>query len=165
MKKTGNPHNYLKRASEVLEACRAFGIWAKVNVLLFAGETDRTLGETIEWLDARRSSIKGVSVGPLMAYGRRMHLEHYLQELSALGASLVDPSAPDRDGYALMNLSPSMDHAAANQHSISISKSFMTARDYYDLKSFTYLPRGYSFEDFQRDAECIDESLLPFSLT
>jgi hypothetical protein len=165
MKKTNSPSLYLENASEVLKACRDNGIWAKVNVLLYAGEDQETMDETLEWLNLHRDCIKGVSAGPVVAYGRGDGTSQYLQELATLGASPVDPEASDRDGYALMNLSPEMSHESANRHAIAIAKSFMSDRDYYDLKAFTYLPRGYSFEDFQRDGEYIDVSLLPFSMT
>ena len=165
MKKTANPASYLANASKVLQACRDNGIWAKVNVLLYAGENQETMDETIEWLDFHRDCIKGVSAGPVVVYGRGEGTSLYLQELAALGASPVNPEAADKEGYSLMNLSPTIDHESANQRAIDIAKSFMTDRDYYELKAFTYLPRGYSFSDFQRDGEYIDVSLLPFSMT
>jgi hypothetical protein len=165
MKKTTNPHSYLANASKVLQACRENGIWAKVNVLLDAGENQETMDETLEWLNLHRDCIKGVSAGPVVVYGRGEGASQYIQELATLGASPMDSEAADRDGYSLMNLSPTIDHESANQRSINIAKSFTTDLDYYDLKSFTYLPRGYSFEDFQRDGEYIDLSLLPLSMT
>ncbi len=32
-----------------------------------------------------------------------------------------------------------------------ISRDFMTAKDYFDLKSFSYFSRDYSYSDFIRD--------------
>jgi hypothetical protein len=74
---------------------------------------------------------KGDFCWPVVAYGRGERTSQYPQELATLGASPIDPETSDRDGYALMNLSPEMSHESANRHAIA--------------KAFTYLPRGYSF--------------------
>ncbi len=68
MRKSNNIPLYLARASDLLQACYDLGIWPKVNVLLYAGETESTISETMEWLDSRRHYVKGVSVNPVVIY-------------------------------------------------------------------------------------------------
>jgi hypothetical protein len=69
MKKSGDPDRYLAAASDLLSACRDNGVKAKVNVLLYAGESHDTLEETTAWLNDRRDAVAGVSVGPVLAFG------------------------------------------------------------------------------------------------
>jgi hypothetical protein len=149
MKKTMRPNAYLHRASELLRACDAANVWAKVNVLLHPGETLASIDETIAWLEAHRRFIKGLSVGPtiLFRYGRAT--DSVLQSFNALGASEVRPGALNELGFAHLDLSPEVSHDAAMTISRDISRSFMSERDYFDLKSFSYLPRSVSWSDFQ----------------
>ncbi|MBS2013532.1 MAG: radical SAM protein [Deltaproteobacteria bacterium] len=149
MKKATRGDVYLKRASALLRACRDAGVWAKVNVLLHPGETPETLAETEAWLEAHRDCIKGLSVGPtiLFRYGRGSLSQ--LAEFEAHGARVVDAGALDRDGYAHMHLGPSMPHELAETESSRIARSFMTARDYFDLKSFSYFPRSLTWAKFE----------------
>ena len=162
MNKTQNPMAYLARASRLLTACRDAGVAVKANILLHAGETRATLAETHEWLERHRSAIKGVSVGPTIVfrYGARTHA--YLASLAELGACAVDPAALDRDGYAHLHLSPELPHEAAVEESLALSRAFMSARDYFDLKSFSYMARGTTWERFLGWCDGVDPSGLSF---
>jgi len=62
MKKTKNPEQYLVRASKLIKECYEHDIAIKVNILLYAGETEKTILETTEWLEKHKKYIKGVSV-------------------------------------------------------------------------------------------------------
>lgn len=150
MRKTTRPDVYLRRASSLLEACRREGVWVKVNILVHPGETLDTVAQTRAWLEEHRSAIKGVSVGPtiLFRYGRASAA--LLAEFELHGASVVDRFALDRDGFAHLHPSRSISHDAAVELSNEISRSMMSARDYYDLKSFGYLPRQSSWDDFRQ---------------
>jgi hypothetical protein len=149
MKKTTQPEVYLRRASELLRACYQNGVWPKVNVLLHPGETPDTLAQTEAWLDAHRPYIKGVSVGPTIVFRYGTASADLLREFEQLGAGAVDPMALDRDGFAHLHLSSRMSHEQAISESARISREFMSMRDYYDLKSFSYLPRTLAWDEFR----------------
>jgi hypothetical protein len=163
MGKTQTPDVYLKRASKLLEACRDNGIRAKVNVLLHPGETRATLDETRGWLDAHRGCIKGLSVGPTIVFRFGTSSAAYLASLADHGAEAVDPKALDRDGLAHLHLSAEMDHDAATAASVDLARAFMTARDYYDLKGFSYLPRGTTWTEFSAWCDASPAEALPFA--
>ncbi|MBP3955337.1 radical SAM protein [Gemmata sp. G18] len=165
MGKTHLPEVYLRRASALLRECKASGVWAKVNVLLYAGETHDTLRETLDWLSSHSQYIKGVSVNPLVVYGRSPSAQSYLTSLEEYGATPVDHEALGRDGYAHMHLSPSIDYAASEALVGHISKMFMSDRDYYDLKYFCYFPRWMDYGHFSRIAAACAPDQLPFSTT
>ncbi len=148
MKKTTQPTVYLRRASDLLRACEDAGVWAKVNVLLHPGETPDTISETEEWLERHRSCVKGVSVGPTILFRYGSATRALLTDFERQGASVVDPDALDRDGYAHLHLSPSLSHESAQAEAKRLSRSFMSARDYFDLKSFSYFPRSLTWPDF-----------------
>ncbi|MBK7583776.1 MAG: radical SAM protein [Myxococcales bacterium] len=149
MRKTTKPDVYLRRASDLLHTCHASGIWTKVNVLLHPGETPATIAETEAWLEAHRNAIKGLSVGPTILFRYGQASLGLLREFATHGASATDPEALDRDGYASLHLSPAVSHEAAKSEALRLSRSFMSARDYFDLKSFSYFPRSFSWETFR----------------
>lgn len=148
MRKTQDPHRYLARASDLLCTARDLGIRVKVNVLLFAGETVATLQETEEWLERHRDCIAGVSVGPVMVFGWQESTADYVRELEHLGAR---PARVTLDGVQELHLSSEIDHETAHQLSRQLSRRFMTADQYYALKSFSYFPRWYGVDDFRAD--------------
>ncbi|TCK07176.1 B12-binding domain-containing radical SAM protein [Marinobacterium mangrovicola] len=148
MGKTRNAALYLDRASRLLKECHVNGIFVKINILLFAGETSETISETIEWLMLHRQYIKGVSVGPLIVFGWECNTEDYIKELQSYGASR---SHMPTEGVQHINLSDEIDHGKAIDISKEISEEFMTKEDYFYLKSFSYFSRDYRFEDFKND--------------
>jgi hypothetical protein len=148
MGKSTNPTAYLRRAAEVLEACAAHGVWVKLNVLLYPGESYATFQETATWLERHRAWIKGLSVGPTIVFRYGESSAAYLRELSQKGARPVSDADLDFSGYTHLHLSDDFSNEVAMAESRKLSQSFMTARDYFDLKSFGYLPRSMSYEDF-----------------
>jgi radical SAM superfamily enzyme YgiQ (UPF0313 family) len=151
MKKARNPTLYLDRASALLASARASGILAKVNVLLFAGETKDSVERTLDWLERHRDCIAGVSVGPVMCFGWPEDVQDYVSALGEYGAVMTTDQPVH--GIGQMHLSPEIDFAHSLEISRQISRSFMTADQYFALKSFSYLPRSYTDADFRRDIE------------
>lgn len=145
MKKTSNPQSYLAKASELIKTCYDFGIAVKVNILLTAGETFSTISQTFEWLNRHRHYIKGLSVGPVIVFGWDEDNEGYLEELYAAGASL---SHSPTTGIRHLNLSSEISYERSITLSNEISREFMSAEDYFFLKSFSYFSRYYSYEQF-----------------
>ncbi|WP_257814159.1 B12-binding domain-containing radical SAM protein [Burkholderia glumae] len=162
MRKSRDPDRYLERASSLLKACGRHGIAAKVNVLLYAGETTRTFDETRSFLDEHRGSIAGVSVGPVVAYGPPKVADILLREWSASGAVPVDPRSADESGISMIHLSHDFDATSAEAACLELSRRYMDAEAYFNLKSFSYYPRDYARADFDRDVAASDRSKLPF---
>jgi hypothetical protein len=162
MEKSTNPIAYLRKAGQVLEACKLHGVWAKVNILIYPGETIETLSETIAWLEEHRANIRGVSVGTTIVFRFNESSAEYLKSLASLGATPVIQDALDLHGYAHLHISQTMTHAEAQSYAQSISKSFMSERDYFDLKSFSYLPRSLTFEEFVESAKDLLDSDLSY---
>lgn len=165
MRKADSPDRYLQRASALLRACRDHGISAKVNVLLYAGETTKTLDETRLFLDDHRDSIAGVSVGPVVAYGPPKTADTLLRDWSTSGATPVDPNSANESGISMMHLSHEIDAKAAETASLELSRRYMDADAYFKLKSFSYYPRGYTRADFDCDVAASQASQLPFRAT
>jgi Radical SAM superfamily/B12 binding domain len=163
MEKTASPTTYLRKASELLQACYDQGIWAKVNVLLYAGETEETLDETRIWLDQHAGLIKGVSAGPLVVYRYGDESKSFLADLAKHGTRPVSETALDDLGYADLHLSDVVSHGKAIELARTISRSMMRSRDYFDLKGFSYLPPGMTYETFLAHCEGADPDALPFS--
>jgi hypothetical protein len=164
MQKARDADRYLRRASDLLAACKANGIWVKVNILLYAGETDRTIEETRGWLDQHADAVKGVSVGPVIVFGPPKQAIPMLSEFERLGARAVDPSAADRVGIVNIHPSREIDADEAEAVRLELSRRYMDADAYFDLKAFSYYPRGYDRATFDTDVAVSDPASLPFSL-
>ena len=161
MNKSVKPEIYLKRASNFLKICKSLGIWTKVNILLYAGETKNTIKETTDWLNKHKEYIKGVSVNPLTVYGRDKNTQLYLDELKELGAEPVENNFSST-GYSRMHLSKEICFEKSEEYRIELCKMFMSHEDYYDLKSFSYWPNSFTRQKF--DEICFkNKDSLPFS--
>jgi len=148
MNKTKNPKLYLERASKLLKTCHAYGVFVKINILLFAGETNKTISETVEWLNLHREYITGISAGPVIVFGWKSDTEKYIHELQNYGAS---KSHMPTQGVQHLNLSNEIDHDKAIEISKDISSDFMSVDDYFYLKSFSYFSRNYKYENYIDD--------------
>ncbi len=164
MNKSPNPERYLRKASDLLAACRANGVWVKVNILLYGGETARTVDETRAWLDDHASAIKGVSVGPVVVFGPPRSTEALTTDLERLGARVVDPLSAAATGITQIHPSTEIDAAAAEAISLNLSRRYMDADAYFDLKAFSYYPRDYSRLNFDADVVASPADHLPFRL-
>lgn len=160
MGKTKNSKDYLSKASELLNILSDLGIWSKINILLYPGETFDTVNETIEWLDCRSHQIKGVSVGPLTLFGldKKLSLKN-----TNLGAKILEQKENDIEGVTNINLSDEISSSEADYICQKISRMFMSAKDYYDLKSFSYFERDYTFDNFKSDVINSDANQLGFT--
>jgi len=162
MHKSSDPERYLRRASLLLRACRESGVATKVNVLLYAGETSKTLDETRTFLDEHIDSIAGVSVGPVVAYGPPKIADALLEEWAKSGATPVDSNSAAETGISQLHLSREIDQAEAESASLELSRRYMDASSYFQLKSFSYYARDYTRKDFDNDVRASPSSRLPF---
>jgi len=161
MGKTSRPERYLEKASELLQACSDEGVWAKLNILLYAGETSATIDETVQWLDKHVSKIKGISANSVTAYGCSQGTRTFVADLLRRGA-IVDSSSLKSVGILKSHLSREIDYEASQRLVRRIAQRYMSQRDYYDLKKFSYFDRGYSYAEFVGDLVGISDEELPF---
>lgn len=89
-----------------------------------------------------------------------MKVEDYLSDLSAFGAR---PIPQKLVGVTNLDLSAEVDYEASIELSNEIGQSFTTARNYFDLKSFSYFSREYSYDEFLIDCKSVTTP-LSFSL-
>lgn len=151
MGKTNNPQKYLKQASDMIRSASDNGIKTKINVLLYPGETDESIGETEDWLENHKEYITGISAGPVMVFGwDDVPRQRYLESLEELGASVA---REPMEGILLLNLDKNINYEQSIQIANRISQKYMSAKDYFDLKSFSYFSRFYSYTDFLGDIE------------
>jgi len=59
MRKCRDPAQYLGRASDLLRGAHELGIQNKVNIMLYPGEDDDTVRETIDWLERAQALYQG----------------------------------------------------------------------------------------------------------
>ncbi|OVE68230.1 hypothetical protein CCS79_09955 [Clostridium diolis] len=160
MGKTKNPNDYLEKAHQLLATCKRLGIWVKINVLLFPGETLETIKETRYWLKTHADCIKGISVNPMVVYGYDSNMNYF----ESIGAKLIEFSSLQQNGYAYIDLSNEIDYNLSVKLSMDLSRSLMKKDDYFKLKKFSYFPRNYSYNDYLMDIDTIDKNSLPFHI-
>lgn len=158
MRKTNDPINYLKRASDLIKALYSNDIWVRINILLFPGETYKSIGETNNWLEEHSTFIKGVSVNQYTIYGVRAETKKkYLSAITNYEQYLAT-------GIGHLNLSHEIDYNISLIESNRISRKFTNHRNYFDLKKVGYFEYNYSWEYFLCDIEKEKHQDLPFSI-
>ena len=162
MQKTTKPDVYLKRASNLIHRLSELGIWTKVNVLLYLGETHETLKETVDWIYDHRKLIKGVSVNPLVLY-RGLDDNSILKQIPSSAERKRLAIELEAKGYAFPSLSDDFDSNQAMLLSTQLSSQLMDARDYFDLKTFSYLRPGFEWNDFVSICQKVPSEKLPFA--
>ena len=165
MEKSLKPERYLRAASDLLYACKENGVMVKLNFLIYAGETFKTFNETISWLDNHKELIKGISVGPVVVFGPPKSSVGFLKKMKENGGSLVFEDSIEKTGIGHIHPSTSISQRDAEDMSLETSKKYMTQVDYFDLKSFSYYPRDYRYNDFLNDVDISEKQKLPFRLT
>lgn len=160
MHKTSDPQRYLEQASALLETCKQYDIWVKLNVMLYAGETMETVHETMDWLRLHRNCIKDVSAGSLVYY----HNMDNISELMQMGASIPEDEDFENEGFATLHLSSEIDKSEAGRLCLEIPKIVADQRDFFDIKTFSYYPSSYTYEDFMKDVRQCDPNELPFRI-
>jgi len=155
MGKTRDPDLYLEKADTLLRTASKLGIWTKLNVIFYPGETHKTINETISWLRQRKSLIKGVSVGSLILFGTQNEIKLSMEEFNNLGTSLAKPKPDDPEGVYRLNLSNEINCEVVEKYSSGICKMFMSQENYFVLKSFCYFPRDYKYAEYKADIASI----------
>jgi hypothetical protein len=151
MGKTRNPTAYLAAATRTLDACAQNGVLAKLNIVLYPGESSTTIHETTQWLEARRNLIAGISANPFIFFPTG-YIHTLSPRMIALGASLVDDTQPGRLGYGDVHLSATISNLEALRLCHDISSNFMTLEDYFNIKSFGYFQPGLTLSAFRSSA-------------
>lgn len=161
MGKTRNPDRYLERASDLIRACHKHGVRAKVNILLYPGETEHTLQETHQFLGEHEDYFFGVSTYPVVVYGEGERKNYFEALYRGQGASgLVKTNTV---GVWDVNLSKEISSEEAKSISISVAQRFMSMSNYFYLKKFSYFREGYGWEQFVQDVSSLPDNQLAFA--
>jgi len=161
MNKSQNPERYLEKASKLFKLCYENNIWVKVNVMFYIGETRETIKETRTFLDKHKKYIKGISAYPMIIYNTDSYAHDFLNEIRSKGSSAINGKI-EENGITEINFSEDLTNIEAKEEALKLSRRYMSQKDYYDLKLFSYFPRGYKYKDFQDNYKDIDEKNLPF---
>jgi len=161
MNKSQNPTKYLEKASRLLKLCYECNIWVKINIMFYPEETKETIRETKDFLDKHKKYIKGISAYPMVVYNTDKYAHEFLNEIIIKGASSITGKI-ENSGITEINFSKDLTNKEAKTEALKISRRYMSQRDYYDLKSFSYFPRDYTYEDFKKVYEKVEDSQLPF---
>ncbi len=166
MGKTSNVEQYLNKAEILIREAYENNIWIKINIILYPGETNKTLKETSDWLNKNKEYIKGVSVNPLILYRNGDFTESYVSQIEKIINRKIDVNELERDGFMFINLSDVIDIEYSQKLSLDISRAHMNINDYFDLKSISYYPRSIKFEDLLEivNSEASDLNNLPFNI-
>jgi hypothetical protein len=137
MKKTNNPQKYLEKADDILSEMKKNHVWAKLNVLLYLNENKSTINETLDWFDAHKDCIKGVSVNPFTLY-LNGDMKKYIDSIEKETGTEVPIKELYKKGYTSVDLSKVYHRKNIKKLTIQIRDRYMKQQDYLDLKSICY---------------------------
>ena len=147
MKKSEIPVIYLDKAEKLIKTLAQYGIWAKLNILLYAGETIETLSDTQEWLERNKNYIKGISANPLSIYRNGDETQPFITHVEDTSGIKLSPSKYEeleKDGITYPDLSNDISYETAIKLSQKLARKYMSRKDEEDLKSICYRPRVVS---------------------
>ncbi len=139
MEKTKNPSQYLQKAQKLLEKASECNVWCKLNILLYAGETEETIKETLEWL--KKNKYKGVSVNPFILYLNGEGTKKFIDKIKKITKKDIDIKKLYENGYLFIDLSNEITSEDAKDKSKQIAENCMKKQDYLELKSVCYTKR------------------------
>ena len=90
MGKTNNPRKYLENCKNTLQRCYEYGILTRVNILVYPGEDEETLKETLAYLDEVSPWLQGVVACATVVYPGSKLMQDMKQYEQEYGAKLVD---------------------------------------------------------------------------
>ena len=160
MGKSNKPDVYLTKASTLLDTCKKYGIKTKVNMLLYPGETSKTLDETKAFFNQHHEAIFGISAYPAVVYGTDERLKYFdslYQKQGAKGLRLTNV-----EGVWDVDLSSEIDAKTAKIISNEFAREFMPMKHYFELKKFSYFIPNYGWNMFSEDASKIQPHERPF---
>ena len=140
MEKTKNPSEYLRRAKQLLEKASECDVWCKLNILLYAGETEETIKETLEWL--KQNKFKGISVNPFILYLNGEETKVFIDKIKIITKMDVDVEGLYENGYSFIDLSSEITSQIAKDKCKKIAENCMQRQDYLDLKKICYTRRN-----------------------
>ena len=141
MDKSKKPVRYLEKADLLLRKMHQVGVFCKLNLLLYLGETYTTIEETRAWLNERKELIKGVSVNPLIVYLNGDSTQGFIDEIEKEPTVKVNKISLNQLGYTYTDLSNEINIEDSWKISNDLSSEFMTDEDCLILKNICYTPR------------------------
>lgn len=144
MSKSKDPKEYLSKADILLKKMYEYGIWSKINILLYICETHLTMRQTMAWLDERNKYIKGVSVNPLILYLNGDQTYDFVEYIENETGVDVDIKSLNEFGYTFISLSKEISIEESQQITNMLVERYMPKADYLLLKDICYTKRDLS---------------------
>ena len=162
MRKTRDPRKYLSNASALIAALSSVGIFVKVNVLFFPGETPSTIAETRNFLLRHRAHIGAVAAYPLLLYPGIEGEARIRSILAEHGGSLVRDPDWTRRHLTPVNVSRHYGHADLLEVAHSLEQEFQDMEGYFYQRRFGYFSPRVNFDEFLESVSRLGPDLFPF---
>jgi len=142
MGKTANSDEYLTTMRKALEVAAKVGLRLKLNILLFAGETQDSLAQTALFLEENLHNFHSFSAYPVMVYPGP-NCDIFMAKIeSEFGGSVVNIS--ESDSIYSVNLSSTISHQKAKKIALLLGKAFQSREMYLSQRRIGYLQPNHS---------------------
>lgn len=128
MGKTKNPEKYLNNCKNTLKACHNHGILTRVNILIYPGETEETLAETLSFLDSVAPWLQGVVACATVAYPGSILTKNFELFEREFGAKLVSTPMCKKTHHFPIHPSKSISFEKATQIALDIEERYSPTR-------------------------------------
>lgn len=158
MGKTEKPDEYLATMRKALEVAAKVGLRLKLNILLFAGETQESLAQTALFLKENLHGFHSFSAYPVMVYPGP-NCDIFMAKIeSEFGGSVVNIS--ESDSIYSVNLSSTISHQKAKKIALLLGKAFQSSEMYLSQRRI-----GYLHQDYKLHLHDVDTGQFPFYLS
>ena len=164
MRKTRDPRGYLSSASALIAALSRAGIFVKVNILFYPGETPSTVAETQRFLAVHRRHIGAVAAYPLLMYPGIEGEATIRGILAEHGGSFVRDPEWTRCHLTPLNVSRHYRHADLLEVAHSLEQEFQDVEGYFYQRRFGYFSPRVTFDEFLESVSRLGADLFPFGI-
>lgn len=151
MGKDKKPKQYLAIMRKALMTAASVGLRLKLNILLFAGETHKSLTQTALFLKDNLHNFHSFSAYPVMVYPSPNSRNFISKIESEFGGSIAKVSTSKNIYF--VNLSPQINHQKAHRLALLLGKSFQSHEMYISQRCIGYLPYSYQVNPIELRAD------------
>lgn len=145
MGRTRNPPAYIEQAQKLIERVSQLGdLMLKVKIMFYAGETPRTIRETLQFLLRNADGITEMQFSPVFAFPGAPFTVDFPALEAECGCSLVRTADWEKLHLYPVNLSRYFGFREISAFSNTLERIFSPEHSYYDVNQYTY---GLADED------------------
>jgi len=139
MNKTKQPDRYLDHAQKLVDTSANYDdLLLKFNIILYIGETPKTIRETLTFLLRNADKLAAVRFSPLFGFPGTPFLDNFEKYSQQFGATLITDGHWGQTHISPVNISRYFSFEECSTFSNTLEKLFTDDKVYFEANQYTY---------------------------